>query len=46
MMKGQSSALYLNFVKDVEEVVEILRQGGIKAEKYNGEMIVEDCKQA
>ena len=46
MMKGQSAVLYLDFVKDIEEVVEVLRQGGIKGEKHTGQMIVEDRKQA
>ena len=38
--------LYLDFVKDVEEVVEILRKDGIKAGKYTGQMTVEDRKQS
>ena len=45
-MTDQSAVLYLDFVKDVEEVVEILRKDGIKAGKYTGQMTVEDRKQS
>ena len=45
-MIDQSAVLYLDFVKDVEEEVEILRKDGIKAGKYTGQMTVEDRKQS
>ena len=45
-MTDQSAVLYLDFVKDVEEIVEILRNDGIKVGKYTGQMTVEDCKQS
>lgn len=38
MSTDQSAVLYL--VKDVEKVVETLRQDGIKAGKYIGQMTV------
>ena len=38
--------MYLDFVKYVEEVTEILRQGNFKVGKYTGQMTVEDREQA
>lgn len=46
MMESQSTVVYLDFVKDVEEVTEILRQGNFKVGKYTGQMTAEDRKQA
>jgi len=46
MMESQSTVVYLDFVKDVEEVTDILRQSNFKAGKYTGKMTVEDRKQA
>ena len=46
MMESQLTVVYLDFVKDVEEVIEILRQGNFKVGKYTGQMTVEDRKQA
>ena len=42
-MTDQSAVIYLDFVKDVEEIVEILRNDGIKVGKYTGQMTIEDC---
>ena len=46
IMESQSTVVYLDFVKDVEEVTEILCQGNFKIGKYTGQMTVEDRKQA
>ena len=45
-MNGRSTVLYLDFVRDVEDVSEFLKQEGVKAGKYTGKMSVEDRKQA
>ena len=37
--------MYLDFVRDVEEINEVLRQDGIKVGKYTGQMSVEERKQ-
>ena len=46
MMESQSVVVYLDFVKDAEEVTEKLHQGNFKVGKYTGQMTVEDRKQA
>ena len=38
--------LYLDFVKDVEEVTNVLSQGNAKVGKYIGQMTVDDRKVA
>ena len=45
MTESKSTVIYLDFVKDVEEVTEALKQDGIKVDKYTGQMNVEDRKQ-
>ena len=40
------SVIYLDFVKDIEEVLELLKQGGFKVGKYTGQMTVEDRREA
>ena len=37
---------YLDFTKDVEEITDILRQKGIKAGRYAGQISVRDQKRA
>ena len=46
VLNGCSTVVYLDFVKDVEEVAEKLRSNGYKAGKYTGQMPVDDRKQA
>jgi len=43
---NQSTVLYLDFVRDVEDVTEFLKQDGAKIRQYAGKMSVEDQKQA
>jgi len=38
------SVVYLNFVRDVEEVSELLKQGGFIVGKYTGQMQIKDRK--
>ena len=45
MLDGHSTVVYLDFVKDVEEVADKLRLNGCKADKYTGQMTVDDRKQ-
>ena len=46
IIEGQSSVVYLDFVKDVDEVSELLKQCGFKVGKYTGKMSVEERKLA
>ena len=46
LFKDHSTVLYLDFVKDVEEVTNILSQGNAKVGKYTGQMTVDDQKVA
>ena len=46
VLNGCSTVVYLDFVKDVEEVAEKLQLTGYKAGKYTGQMSVDDRKQA
>jgi len=46
MMKTQSTVLYLDFVRDVEDVTDFLRRDGVKAGKYTGQMDIKDRKHA
>ena len=46
LFKDHSTVLYLDFVKDVEEVTNILSQGHTKVGKYTGQMTVDDQKVA
>ena len=45
VLDGHSTVVYLDFVKDVEEVADKLRLNGCKAGKYTGQMTVDDRKQ-
>jgi len=45
-LKSLSTVLYLDFVRDVEDVAEFLKQDGAKVGKYTGKMSIEDQKQA
>ena len=38
--------VYLDFVKDVEEISELLKQSGFKVGKYTGQITVEDRRKA
>ena len=38
--------VYLDFVNDVDEVTDILCQGGCKVGKYTGQMSIDDRQQA
>ena len=42
LLEGHSSMCYLDFVKDVDEVVDILQNDGIKAGKYMGDMKIDE----
>jgi len=46
VLNGCSTVIYLDFVKDVEEVADKLRSNGYKAGKYTGQMTVDDRKLA
>ena len=43
---NQSTVLYLDFIRDVEDDNEFLKQDGTKVGKYTGQMHIEDWKQA
>ena len=45
LFDDHSTALYLGFAKDVEEITDILRQKGIKARRYTRQISVSDQKQ-
>jgi len=45
-IKDNSAVVYLDFVKDVNEVTELLRQEKFKVERYTGEMEVIDKQKA
>ena len=45
-LEGRGSVVYLDFVKDVEEVSELLKQVGFKVGKFTGKMQIEDRKRA
>ena len=45
VLDGHSTVVYLDFVKDVEEVADKLRLNGCKSGKYTGQMTVDDRKQ-
>jgi len=45
-LKSQPTVLYLDFVRDVEDVTEFLNRDGVKAGKYTGKMKVEDREKA
>ena len=36
------SVVYLDFIRDVKEVSELLKQGGLKVGKYTGQMQIKD----
>ena len=38
--------MYLDYVRDVEQVVEVLHDSGIKAAKYTGRMTIADWNEA
>ena len=42
IVEGQSSVVYLDFVKDVDEVSELLKQCSFKVGKYTGKISVEE----
>ena len=46
IVEGQSSVVYLDFVKDVDEVFELLKQRSFKVGKYTGKMSIEEQKLA
>ena len=46
MMKNQSTVLYLDFVKDIEDVTDIFKRGNVDVGKYTGRMNVKERKQA
>ena len=46
LMKNQSTVLYLDFVKDVEDITDIVKRGDVNVGKYTGRMNVEERKQA
>ena len=39
---GQQALVYLNYVRDVEQVVDVFQNSGVKACKYTGKMSVND----
>ena len=41
-LDGHSTIVYLDFVKDVEEVADKLRLNSCRAGKYTGQMTVDD----
>lgn len=45
-IKDHSVVIYLDFVKDVEEVTELLKQESFTFEKYTGQMSVSDRQKA
>ena len=45
-LEGHSTVVYFDFVRDVDEVTDILRQGGCKVGKYTCQMSVDDRQQA
>ena len=45
-IEDQGSVVYLDFVKDVEEVSELLKQAGLKVGKFTGKIQIEDRKRA
>lgn len=44
LLEGHSTMCYLDFVKDVNEVVDILQNDGIKVGKYIGDMKIDKKK--
>ena len=46
LSEGHLTVVYLDFVKDVDEVTDILHQGGCKVGKYTGQMSINDRQQA
>ena len=44
LLEGHSTVSYLDFVKDVNEVVDLLQSDGIKAGKYFGDMKIDEKK--
>ncbi|XP_065893823.1 uncharacterized protein [Dysidea avara] len=40
LMKDQSTVLYLDFVKDVEDVTDVIKRGDVNVGKYTGQMKV------
>ena len=46
LFKDHSTMLYLDFVKDVEKVTNILSQGNAKVGKHTGQMTIDDQKVA
>lgn len=46
LFKDHSTILYLDFLRDVEEITDILRQKDIKAGRYTGQMKPDEQKQA
>ena len=44
-LNSLSTVLYLDFVRDVEDVTEFLKQDGAKVRQYAGKMSIEDQKQ-
>ena len=42
LLEGHSTVVYLDFVKDVDEVTDILHQGGCKVGKHTGQMSTDD----
>ena len=45
VLDRHSTVVYMDFVKDVEEVADKLQQNGYRAGKYTGQMTVDDRKQ-
>ena len=46
LLEGHSTVVYLDFVRDVDDVTDILHQGGCKVGKFTGQMSVDDRQQA
>ena len=44
LLDGHSTVVYLDFIKDVEEVADKLQMNGCKAGKYTGQMTFDDRK--
>ena len=45
LMKDQSTVLYLDFVKDVEDVTDVIKRGDVNVGKYTGQMKVPVCEE-
>jgi len=43
-VEGHSTVVYFDFARDVDEVTEILWQGGCKVGKYTGQINIDDRK--